>query len=263
VWLNNPKRPQEASGTSGMKAAANGVPNCSILDGWWAEAYTPEVGWAIPSNDTYEDQEDADKLEALELLNIIENEIKPCFYERINDVPRRWIKFMKGALAMALIDFSARRMVAEYDSKYYSVAGNACKSLIADGAARAKTLVNTKTLLVDNFAKTVVEQPVIDGDLRHAHVSDSYIVRTRVMLDGLSPEDIKVEAYFGKVDNHNQIYASASQLMKLVENCGNNCYLYETVLTCIEPGRFGLTARVSPAGEDWDNSVPGFVCWPK
>ena len=263
VWLNNPKRPQEASGTSGMKAAANGVPNCSILDGWWAEAYNSEVGWAIPSDDNYEDQEDADKLEALELLNIIENEIKPCFYERVNDIPRRWIKYMKHSLAMALIDFSAQRMVGEYDEKFYTPARNAFDALDADNAAYARKIVENKRRLVANFGKTVVEPPTVDGDLDSAHVDDRYKVRTVVTLNGLVPEEIKVETYYGRVDIHNQIIDSHSIPMTMAESLGGDRYAYEAVLTCASPGRFGITVRVSPAGTDWDNSVPGFVCWPK
>ncbi len=263
VWLNTPKRPQEASGTSGMKAAANGVLNCSILDGWWAEAYHPDCGWAIPSNDNYEDPEDADNLESQELFNIIESEIIPCFYERSNEIPVRWIEMMKRSLTMAFHCFSSNRMVAQYNDMFYKVACETYEKLTAADSNAAQLLVEQKKRMVDHFGGIEVENPTVDRDLNTVHVGDSFRVSTNVFLNGMTPQEVAVEVYYGQVNVHNEIVSSDSQAMTMAEDLGNHHYRYETVLACTHPGRFGLTARVTPVGSEWDNSIPGFMSWPK
>lgn len=264
VWLNNPRRPQEASGTSGMKAAINGVPNCSILDGWWDEAWTPEVGWAIPSNENYDNPEDQDNCESQALFDLLENEIIPCFYERLGSgYPRRWVKLMKGSIAMSLSRFSSRRMVGEYDCKFYQPSVANYDELMLNDAAKAKALVDNKNRLVANFDKLWIAQPELDRDLSDLHVGDSFEVRTRVFLNELKPEDVDVEVYYGHVDAHNDITNSFAAAMTLDKDLGNGNYEYRCTITCLDVGSFGLTARITPVGDDWVHSVPGFACWPK
>ncbi|MDD3154953.1 MAG: alpha-glucan family phosphorylase [Victivallaceae bacterium] len=264
VWLNTPKRPQEASGTSGMKAAVNGVLNCSILDGWWAEAYTPANGWAIPSRDDYLDQDEADNCESQALFNIIEREIIPSFYERIGgDIPTRWIQHMKASIVMALGTFSSVRMVDEYEKMFYSKAEKSYEELVCDKAARAVSLVNQKGRLVANFGKLYVAQPTANRNINELYAGDEFSVRTEVYLGDLTPEEISVEAYYGLVDNHNQIVHSYSTPMRNMKSLGDGRYAFECKVKCEIPGRFGLTARITPAGSDWINSVPGFMCWPR
>lgn len=145
VWLNTPRRPQEASGTSGMKAAVNGVINCSILDGWWAEAYNGENGWAIEGNDYYTEDEDRDNYECQELFNLLENDIIPCFYERSGgELPTRWIKRMKASITTGLGLFSSIRMVEDYQRMFYAPATEAYAKLTADNAEYAKSLVQAR-----------------------------------------------------------------------------------------------------------------------
>ena len=265
VWLNTPRRPQEASGTSGMKAAINGVINCSILDGWWAEAYNGENGWAIDSNNYYTEDEDRDNYESQQLFNLLENEIIPCFYERMhNDLPVRWIKRMKESIATGLGHFSSTRMVEDYDITFYQPAIKSYEKLTADDAALAKRLVEEKTVLVKYFDGRLISlsQPEVEGDLSDIHVGDTFKVNVEVNLADLDPAMVEVDAYFGTVDAHNEIIKSYSRPMKIIENHGNGSYRYGCEVACGMSGRFGLTARIKAAGKQWDNSVPGFMCWP-
>jgi len=266
VWLNTPRRPQEASGTSGMKAAINGVINCSILDGWWAEGWNGENGWAIEGNDYYTEDEDRDNYESQQLFNLLENDIIPSFYERSGgDLPLRWIKRMKASIVTGLGEFSSERMVEEYNRFFYEPAAASFRKLSADKAAYAQELVAEKARLVDGFdgGKLYVERPTVEGDLSDLHVGDKFKVGTRVHLAGLKPEEVEVEAYYGTVNAHNEIISSGCEKMEMVEELGDHNYHYSCEMTCHVSGRFGLTARIKATGHEWDNSVPGFVCWPR
>jgi starch phosphorylase len=123
IWLNTPRRPLEACGTSGMKAAANGVLNISVLDGWWAEAYQPSIGWATGREEDYEDYEHQDEVESQSIYDLLEREIIPLFYDRDDDgLPRGWIRQMKAAMRTICPEFSSARMVREYCQQFYTPA---------------------------------------------------------------------------------------------------------------------------------------------
>ncbi len=265
VWLNTPRRPQEASGTSGMKAAVNGVINCSILDGWWAEAYDGENGWAITGNDYYTTDEDRDNYESQQLFDLLENEIIPCFYERNqNDLPVRWIRRMKRSILTGIGTFSSIRMVQDYQKMFYSKAETAYQALIADDFAAARRLVVNKEMLVRHFNGLIsISEPTVDNDLSRVHVGDTFDVSVRVDLGDMPPEIVEVDAYYGTVDAHNQIIKSFSVPMEVRQDLGNGSFIFGCKVKCQKSGRFGLTARVKPRGEEWDNSVPGFNCWPR
>ncbi|MCQ2378456.1 MAG: alpha-glucan family phosphorylase [Victivallaceae bacterium] len=267
VWLNTPRRPQEASGTSGMKAAVNGVINCSILDGWWAEACDGKNGWAIGSSEDYTDDEDRDVYESQQLFNLLENEIIPRFYDRVGgDMPRRWVEMMRESIITGLAKFSSTRMVQDYNREFYKPATKAYRELVSDNAAKAHKLVAAKIALKKNFAdehRVSIEQPIVTGSLENLHVGDSFELQVKVSLGDLKPEDVEVDAYCGRVDAHNEIIESSSKAMKLLDSFGNGNYLYGVQISCSFAGRFGVTARVKAAGDEWDNSVPGFMCWPK
>lgn len=266
VWLNTPRRPQEASGTSGMKAAVNGVINCSILDGWWAEAYDGVNGWAIEGNDYYTEDEDRDNFESQQLFNVLENEIIPCFYERIGgELPLRWIARMKASIATGLGFFSSARMVEDYNRKYYLPAAQAYCRMAADNASAARALVKEKAKLVDNFlgGKLYISNPVVNGKLDTLHVGDKIPVTVEVNLGGMLPNEVEVDAYSGAANAHNEIIDGAATPLAMLEDRGNGNYLYGGEIVCSASGRFGLTARIKAAGDAWNNSVPGFMCWPK
>ena len=120
IWLNNPIRPHEASGTSGQKAALNGLPNCSILDGWWDEGYNGKNGWAIGEEREYHDQNAQDDADSLALYSLLENQIVPAYFERDEDgLPQRWLALMREAIRTCAPLFSMRRMVKEYTTRFY------------------------------------------------------------------------------------------------------------------------------------------------
>ncbi|MDD5726964.1 MAG: alpha-glucan family phosphorylase [Victivallales bacterium] len=262
VWLNTPRRPQEASGTSGMKAAVNGVINCSILDGWWDEAYTPECGFAIIGDENYEDPEDCDNYESHVLFNLLEREIIPRFYERTEgDLPHRWVKMMKESIIVGLGSFSSTRMIQQYNDKFYIPAIANYERLTRDNAAAGRKLVKSKTRLNENYGKLSIEYPRVDRELVDVHVGDTFNVSTKVFLNELKPEEVEVQVYYGQVNVHNEAIHSHTAVMELAEELGNGHYLYRYRLNCSQAGRFGLTARILPAGHDWSNSMPGFICW--
>ncbi len=265
VWLNTPRRPQEASGTSGMKAAINGVINCSILDGWWAEAYNGRNGWAIEDNDYYTEDEDRDNYEAQQLFNLLENEIIPCFYERGgNDLPTRWIERMKESIITGLGVFSSTRMVQDYNRDFYHPASEEYRKLTEESAAAARKLVEDKLRCNEHFnGRLRIEEPKVDGLHENMHTGDKFRVHTRVYLDGLAPEHIEVEAYYGTVNVHNEIVDGTVAKLKIEQEFGDGYYMYAGEILCESSGRFGLTTRIKAAGTDWDRSVPGFMCWPK
>ncbi|ARN55803.1 alpha-glucan family phosphorylase [Sedimentisphaera salicampi] len=262
VWLNNPERPKEASGTSGMKVAINGGINCSILDGWWAEAYCPECGWAIPSRDDVYDEQYRNVIEAQALFNILENEIIPCYYSRkTGEMPAEWIAKIKESLKMALYNFSSNRMVYEYKNHFYAPALEAYDKLTASKCKYAKELAQVKQTYYEKLGNVNIGIPQIIEDISHVYVNDKITVRLEVYLDGLDPEQVDVELYYGPVDPTNQVISSNTAKMNIIEDKSKGNYLYEAQVDCQMAGRFGVTARLTPAGNIWDNHIPNFVVW--
>lgn len=195
VWLNNPLRPREASGTSGMKAIANGVLNLSILDGWWDEAYQPEVGWAIGLGETYDDREYQDQVEARTLYDSLEQDVIPLFYERSADgVPRRWIARMKACIGALYHFFNTHRMVQDYTERFYLPGADRYHQFSADKMARAKALAAWKTRIQQLWPQVRIEAVETDS-FTELKVGDEFSARARVHLGALTPNDVRVELY--------------------------------------------------------------------
>jgi starch phosphorylase len=262
VWMNTPRRPQEASGTSGMKAAVNGSLHASILDGWWAEGYAKDCGWAIGHGEEYDDPEYQDTVESQALYNLLENDIIPCFYDRpSSDVPTRWVAMMKASIKMALGYFTSHRMLTEYDQYAYQPARQTYERLTANNAEQAKALVKQHKRLDALWGKVKIVLPTADKDLSNLHVGDRFNVTTIVSLGELRPDEVEVHVYYGTVSPQNQIVDSQVEKMSMVENKGNGTYVYAQEVTCQTTGRYGFTTRIIPQGPEWREAMPGFMTW--
>jgi starch phosphorylase len=261
VWLNTPRRPFEACGTSGIKAAANGVLNVSILDGWWCEGYAEERGWRIGDGEEYTDTAYQDTVESQALYNVLENEVIPCFYERKNgDAPDQWIKMMKESMKMAMLQFCARIMVDNYEKKFYHPVAKRFAYLTADNAKEAVILSAQHKRLSSQWGKIRIEHPVrkVEGPFL---VGDSFEVTAVVNLGELDPGEVEVELYYGNLKTVDSLADSQSEKMTVKENRGNGECLYECAITCGASGRYGFTVRVLPSGDDRIKFVPGLITW--
>jgi starch phosphorylase len=261
VWLNTPRRPFEACGTSGMKAAANGVLNLSVLDGWWCEGYAEDRGWRIGNGEEYEDYAYQDAVESQALYNILENDVIPCFYERKNgDAPSRWIKMMKESMKMAMQEFCAQCMVKSYENMFYLEAAQKYRDLLDNQADASKTLTKQRKRLNQHWKNIRIEPPSrqTQGPFR---VGESFQVSTQVHLGELQPDEVDVELYYGSMQSVDTLKASQTQMMTVAEEHGNGAYGYTCHITCNTSGRFGFTARVTPRGDRRIKFTPGLLTW--
>jgi len=248
IWLNTPLRPMEASGTSGMKVSANGGLNVSIPDGWWAEAYRPDLGWSIGAGESYDDLEYQNRVESQALYDLLEKDIVPLFYRRGKDnLPREWIAMMKASIRELAPLFSSNRMLQEYSASFYDPARRQWDRLTADDLALAKTLSVWKHELHKHFGHIRIESVSdnMEGSVHGAQVGKSVTVEAAVDLGQLNPGDVMVELYFGALDEDGQLNAGNALEMTLVSGQDRPAR-YVVEMPCPSSGRAGYTVRILP-----------------
>jgi starch phosphorylase len=242
LWLNNPRRGEEACGTSGMKAAINGVLNLSILDGWFDEAFEQSGGWAIGEREPY--SEDQDPLHASAIYYLLENEIVPMFFERREQTPREWIRRMKQSLMYISPSFDCRRMVHQYMTELYQPA-HAQHARLAEAnyeAVREKTRWNLRIREVWDRVKFVEAGPALSGPVMSGKPVP---VRAAIDLAGLKPEDVRVEMVIGRIDSNGRLEETEVMVLPPVEEQGAVAVFGKDVVP-ERTGRLGYALRVSP-----------------
>ncbi|MFC1562203.1 alpha-glucan family phosphorylase, partial [candidate division KSB1 bacterium] len=247
VWLNNPLRPLEASGTSGMKAMYNGVVNCSVVDGWWAEAFDmgEDVGWSIGKGEVYEELAYQNQVESNALYNILEKEIIPLYYQRGDDgIPWGWIKKMKESMKILGKVFNTNRMVCEYANRFYVPAAQRYRRFTADNLKVAKEYIFTydKVRKHWNEVKILhVESDVVDG----IYVNAELQVRVEAELGTLGDSLVDVQIYFGSLDSDRNIVDGNSVSMEY-KGIDNGKSHYVGKISSARSGLHGYTIRIVP-----------------
>jgi starch phosphorylase len=245
VWLNTPRRPMEASGTSGMKAAMNGVINCSVLDGWWDEAYNPEVGWAIGHGEIYEDENLQDDVESKALYDLLEQDIIPLFYQRGRDgLPREWIKMMKESMRQIGQSMSSHRMLMDYSNKFYLPAIKNYQRIIRADYSESKALAAYVARLAASWDRIKIGDIISDAKPVMQR-GDLVTVNVYIELGDLDPAEVKVELYFGPVSSQNNIENALHREMRSAGKKGAG-YHYQVKVECTDTGMQGHTVRILP-----------------
>jgi starch phosphorylase len=238
VWINTPRRPWEACGTSGMKVLVNGGLNLSVLDGWWAEAYTPEVGWALGDGREHGDDPAWDAAEAAALYDLLEREVIPEFYTRNEaGIPTAWVARMRESMARLTPQFSASRAVREYTEQYYLPAAAAYHLRIADKGAIGRQMVDWQHSLEQIWASLHF------GEVKIETRGEQHVFEVQVYLNDLDPNAVRVELYADGMNGGAPVRQEMTRLRQLASTSGG--YVYSATVSSSRP-RSDYAARAMP-----------------
>lgn len=262
VWLNNPRRPLEASGTSGMKASANGAINMSILDGWWDEAAHENLGWSIGNGEMYEDETLQDDIESGAIYDLLEHEVIPLFYDRGKDnIPRGWVRMMKEAIRGITPVFNTNRMVAEYAERCYRPAANRGARLATDGWQKARELTAWRAKMESKWNGVRILEIEAD-EAAERSVGDTVPVRARVSLGDLPADWLEVQAFHGEVDHSGELVAAEAIPMVQEAAAPDGTVWFQGSVPCQRTGHRGFAVRVLPYHPDLAHQfLPGLIRW--
>jgi glycogen phosphorylase len=262
VWLNNPRRPLEASGTSGMKVPGNGGLNLSILDGWWVEGYDGDNGWAIGAGEEYTDLTYQDDVESRALLDLLEQDIVPTFYKRGGDgLPREWIRRMKRSIMSLVPVFNTNRMVEEYAERCYVPSHRRAAKLSAEHLKAARELAAWRRRVAGDWNQVRIEgvEAPAGESLR---VGSEFPVKVRVHLGAFSPDDVEVQLCHGVLDAMGEIADPRATPLRPDPTRNGSTVLFAGSVPCRASGQFGFSVRVVPKHPNLPHSFePGLVTW--
>ena len=247
LWLNNPLRPLEASGTSGMKAPPNGGLNLSVLDGWWCESYNGNNGWAIGAEIGDGSVEFQSEVDAASLYQLLENQIIPLYYAKPDGkLPLAWLQLMRESIRSVTPVFNTHRMVKEYTERLYAPAAQAYREFFQNGCSAASELSQWKTRIRKDWAQVRIDDvQVSNADRQNIPVGESLAVSARVRLGAVDPGNVRVEAYHGESDNGGIKNPCVTTLSQLKSN-GDGTYVYGGSVAASESGAYGFSVRVVP-----------------
>lgn len=261
LWLNTPRRPLEACGTSGMKALANGSLNLSTLDGWWDEAFRRDYGWALGHGEVYQNHDVQDEIESRDLYNLLENEIVPLFYQRgMDGIPSGWVGKMRAGLRRLVPMFNSHRMVQQYLNRYYLSCSHRFYNLCKDDFSGARDLASWRQKIMTGWHDVSVAE-IKGTDTLEIPVGGSLMVEARIRLGSLAPEDVTVEAYYGRLDPQGEFAERETTALEMKDRV-DNMYVFKGAVPCVGSGRFGYTVRVMPSHKRLENRFAmGLVSW--
>lgn len=247
VWLNNPTRPLEASGTSGQKAEMNGVLNFSVLDGWWVEGYKEKAGWALPQEQTYQNGQFQDELDAASIYNILENEIIPLFYQRnALGVPTEWVQYIKRSIAGIAPHFTTKRMLDDYINQYYLNLNERCKKLSADNFDAARGMSRWKNKIYENWDKIEVVSVDFPSTLKtEFKAGQTYHGEVILDIKDLDINDIGVEMVIMDLANNKMLESKELKLNKNVDKM----VFFEIDFKLDHPGSYDYGVRLFAKNE--------------
>jgi len=251
LWLNNPRRPLEASGTSGMKLPPSGGLNFSVLDGWWCEAHTGKNGWAIgaeiPESAEQPDTKYEDDVDVASLFHVLETQIIPLYYAKPDGrLPLAWINLMRESIRTIVPVFNTHRMVSEYTERLYEPASQAHAALTADGCKKSVDVSQWKASIRRDWAHvSVSEVNVQAGSGLNVLVGEKLTVSARVALGPIKPEEVRVEVYYGENEN-GRIVRPTTVPLEQAERLSDGAYRYIGRVPARESGSYGLSVRVLP-----------------
>lgn len=247
IWMNNPRRPLEASGTSGQKACINGVINFSIMDGWWCEGYNGSNGWDIGDDTPFENEQQQDDADSKSLYETLEREIIPLFYDRENGIPKGWVGRMKESIKSLAPEYSTHRMVKNYTEQMYIPAVMRNVKIRDTQFAFIHKLCDWKQKVQRAWPQVgIMANQDIHGLVDHNMLSGQELqLSVTVQLGSLSTEDICVEAYYGPLYNDTIINGKAIE-MNVIRQTDASTYFYETTISLLDGGEYGYSFRVLP-----------------
>lgn len=250
VWLNNPRRPMEASGTSGQKASVNGVVNFSVLDGWWAEGYNQKNGWSIGTNKEYSSYEEQDRADSDSIYYTLENKIIPIYYDKdSNGISKSWMELMKNSIMSTGGKYSTARMLVDYTRQLYIPLCNLTKKYYRD-LNRVAEYNSWKQNLYTNWKDIQIEQVEDNADNITVDAGAQIEVRCMVTLPNIDSINIRVEVYYGKFleDGTVQDVKIIPMKMERIEE-ENKKYYYVAKIDLTSGGNYGYSFRVMPQNE--------------